>query len=200
MNCSNCPYNNNGGSGSGADRPIIRHPHGNYLSLQIPMTIIDKRINDGVDTTTERVYPIGNVIVKLTRGKHEYPIVPDSVSVNNIFISDRGTLPIGTYDMAITFKGINGMPYEYKLRTMLNIVDSVADGVSYETDEFNTQAQYPVIKTRGTTIVIGDADVIVTEGSGFAGDSNPNDGFADINATYGDGKVTIGENDVTLTI
>lgn len=196
MNCINCPYNN---AGSGTDRPIMAFPYGNNWTLMFPLTSVSVNVTNGVVSKSDRTFPIFDVKVVLVRGKHEYDY-PPTISTNVITIRDDGQLPIGTYDIVISYRGTDGQQYRLKQRTMLRIFDAAKDGGEYENDEVDIITHYPTIRGRISAIDVTDSEVFITEGRGYSGDNTPNDGNADISAEYGSNQMTINEDEVIITI
>jgi hypothetical protein len=174
-------------------------PQGNPITLLIPMSSVAASCTNGVESRAERSFPIYDVRVFLVRGKHEYEFTPE-VSVNVITIRERGQLPVGTYEIKITYRGTDQQPYTYRQRTLLQIVNFAKDGGQYENDEVDVIANYPVIKGRISAIDVTDSDVSISEGRGYTGDNTPNDGYADVSAAYGDNKLNITDDEVIITI
>jgi len=171
------------------------------LELSIPITMLWKAVFDGKEEAVEYdnvLSSLEEVKVEFTCGKKVYNL-DMSISGNMIILVDNGTLPVGTYDITIKFKD-QGVVARYKQKTILIIVDETARGGYYDTDEFNVMSVYPIIKGRTTAIIVGDDDVIINERGGFQGDETPNDDYADIAASYGDGSIEVSENNVTLHI
>ena len=198
--CKQCPYNNGGGSGQEISRPIIAHPQGNFLQLMIPLDFRWHMVNDGVEEigTQGTITADMNVEVILTRGKKEYRYKPEVIN-NQIIITDKGNLPLGTYDIIILIDD-DGNGFRYKMDCVLRLFDAVAQGVNYENDEINVFGIYPIIEGKITAISISDEDVTLSENGKFQGDDTPNDNYADITAIYGDSSIEVGEDDVTITI
>ncbi len=198
MNCKNCPYNN--GAVGKLNRPVITHPHGNYLQLMIPLEFCWHIVSDGVEQKNLQGTITNEMAVEvvLSRGKKEYSYKPEVVN-NQVIIIDRGTLPIGTYDIAILIYD-NGNRMRYKQRALLQVVDSVAQGVQYDNNEVNVFGIYPIVEGKITAISIGSDDVTLSENGKFQGDDTPEDNFADITAIYGDSSIEVSDDEVTLTI
>lgn len=198
MNCNNCPYNNHG-SGSGSVEDMLTHPYGNPFTIALPMTSVVVTVNSGNEEKSERNFPIFDVVVALAKGKRRYEYVP-RVSINAITFDDKGVLPIGTYDIEITYRGTDGKHYRYKQEDFIRILDSAKAGGKYVSDGCDVIAYYPKIKGNISAIDITDNDITINEGRGFTGDNTPNDGYADMSAEYGSSSIEVGENDVTITI
>lgn len=196
MICSECPYNNNS---TQQEQNIIRHPQGNVLELTIPLTKITARTVNGVTTTRENEFPFYDVVVSFIRGNKTYDYKP-KMSVNIATITDYGTLPLGTYSIEIRGRGIDGIVTRYKQNTVLVIVDATKDGCVYNTDEFDVKAHYTMVKGRTSAILVGDTNVDISEGGTYQGDANPNDGYADMTAAYGNCSMRVTETEVQLTI
>lgn len=198
--CKQCPYNNGGGNGQAISRPIIAHPQGNFLQLMIPLDFRWHMVNDGVEEIGSQgtITADMNVEVILTRGKKEYRYKPEVIN-NQIIITDKGKLPLGTYDIIILIDD-DGNGFRYKMDCVLQLFDAVSQGVQYDNNEINVFGIYPIIEGKITAISISDEDVTLSENGKFQGDDTPNDNYADITAIYGDSSIEVGENDVTLTI
>ena len=196
MNCNQCPYNNNGGNNA---EDMLTHPFGNPFTITFPMTSVVVMVNNGNEVQEDRNFPIYDVVVALLRGKRRYEYVP-RISTNAITFNDRGVLPVGTYDIEITYRGTDSMHYRYKQEDFIRILDSAKAGGTYTSDGCDIIAYYPKIKGNISAIDITDNEVTINEGRGFTGDNTPNDGYADMSAEYGTSSIEVGENDVTITI
>lgn len=201
MNCNNCPYNN---GASGKIRPAITHPQGNLLILSFPLTTHAVSVVDGVENIEEEEIDltqnlVGKPVVELSRGKKVLRYECD-IFQNKVQFMDYGKLPIGTYDITLVFDYGDDQQMRYKKRTMLRIVDNTDDGGSYENDEFNIIAIYPVIKGRSIAISIADGEVRISENGKFKGDDKPNNGRADITAQQGEGYLIIEDGKAKLHI
>ena len=194
MDCSNCPHNNT------TKRPVIRHTQGNVLQLSIPLTMRWHIVTDGVEQIVENgtISHDMDIRVVLSKGNKEYTYVPELYN-NQVSIIDYGTLPIGTYSIAIEIND-DGNRLRYKKRTLLQIVDSTEDGQQYENNEMNVLAFYPVVEGVTTAIIVGDDDVVISENGKYKGDDTPNDDNADITAQYGDNSIEVCEHEVIINI
>lgn len=200
MFCKNCP---NATNGDKLGRPVITHPQGNYLQVQIKLKQRTIGVVDG-STVTEDVDPqdvglVRNPIVILSRGKKEYKYKGE-MNGNLVVFEDRGKLPVGTYDITIVFEYGVETPARYKQRTLLQIIDETTDGGQYENDEMNILASYPVLNGVTTAINVGEDNVTISENGKYKGDETPNDDNADISAAYGDESMIVGDDEVTLTL
>lgn len=195
MNCSNCPYNNGGST----NKAIITHPYGNQFGISIPMTSVIATVSNGNEVREGRNFPINSVKLALVRGKHEY-VYDVRIATNLISFNDVGVLPVGTYDLVISYRGTDSKNYRYRQEDFLRIVDGAADGGEYGNGECDVIAYYPKVNGNISAIDITDTDVVINEGRGFTGDNTPNDGYADMSAEYGTSSIKVGENDVTITI
>lgn len=201
MNCNQCPYTNHGsGNGNELPRPSIIHPQGNYIQLSIPITMRVEAVTDGDNEVMEmdQISDSAQVRIELVKGKKAYSYTP-IMEGNRAVISDKGKLPVGTYDIVVLLYE-DGVSARYKKRTLLQVVDTAETGGQYVNDEINVIAMYPIIKGKTTAIIVGDDSVTISEAGKFQGDDTPGDNYADIKATYGDGSVSVGDNDVTITI
>lgn len=197
MNCNQCPYNNNGGNTAGG---MLEHPFGNAFTITLPITSVTVTVSNGGESTLDRNFPIRDVKVALVRGKRRYEYEP-RVSTNVITFDDKGVLPIGTYDLVITYIGTDVKHYEFRQEKFIRIFEyAKGTGGSYNNGSCDVMAFYPKIKGNISAIEITDNDVTISEGRGFTGDNTPNDGYADISAEYGSSSIEVGENDVTITI
>jgi hypothetical protein len=161
----------------------------------IPLELCWHIVSDGVEQKVSQgtVTNEMSVEVVLSRGKKEYSYKP-YVMNNQVIITDRGTLPIGTYDIAILIYD-NGNRMRYKQRALLQVVDSVAQGVQYNNNEVNVLGVYPIVEGKITAISIGTDDVTLSENGKFQGDDTPEDNFADITAIYGDSSIEVSDNE-----
>ena len=194
MDCTNCPYKKQGDA-----EPLITHPQGNLITIAIPMTSIMAAVTNGRESKTEWNFPIYNVRVALTRGKKQVKYTP-RVSVNAVTFTDNGELPVGTYDIIITYTGTDAQPYTWRRDSLLRIIETMPSGGKYTNDEMDVIARYPIVNSKISAIDVTDNEVTINEGRGFTGDTTPNDSYADMSAEYGDSTINVGENEVTITI
>lgn len=192
-NCNNCQ---NGASGN---EPFLCHPQGNLISITLPMSSVYTSVINGSKESTDRNFPIYDVVVTLKRGKHEYEFKP-TISTNNITFFDRGTLPLGTYDLIIKYRGTDSMPYKYVQDNFLQIVAAVDSDAGYDNDKCDVIAYYPKVKGQISAIEVTDTEVSIHEGRGFEGDNTPLDNYADMGANYGSANVEINDNEIILNI
>jgi hypothetical protein len=201
MNCKQCPYiSHESGGENKLDRPMIIHPQGNFLQIEIPISIKWTSVIDSVETTIEQgtVTSSLQVSVELIKGKTVISYTPNIVN-NMVSFIDRGKLPIGTYDIVIIIvDGENQI--RYKQNTILRVVDAIGSGPQYGNNEFNVFAVYPMVEGKTTAISISPEDVTISEAGKFKGDDTPSDNYADISAIYGDSSIEVGEDDVTITL
>lgn len=194
-----CPCNTSQQSSKVA---VLRHVKGNVIEMLIPLTRVYDVVTNGVLKQSETGFPIHDVVVNFIKiGSGEvFGFKPSIQNVNVARIVDKGTLPLGTYSIEVSFVGIDNNPYRYKQNTILKIVDTTEDGCSYETDEFDVKAYYAVIKGRSSGITITDDAVIIQEGAGYKGDDTPNDNYADIIAEYGTSSLQITSDEVIIKL
>lgn len=196
MNCNQCPYMN---GGKGGVKALITQVQGNNFSLMIPMTSVLVNNTNGKEQRDDRSFPIFDVQVWLVRNIKKYEC-QFTVSTNVIIVREPGQLPVGTYDIVITYRGTDGQKYRYKQLALLEIIDAAVDGGEYENSEVDVITHYPTIRGRVSAINISDTEVSITEGQGYTGDTTPNDNFADMSAEYGDNVIVITEDEVIITI
>jgi len=201
MNCKNCPYINS--SANKLKKPIITHPQGNYLQVQIKLKqrfvgVVDgNEFYEDVDLSNYSItQPIS---VTLVRGKKEYHF-DGTLNGNRIVFTDEGNLPLGTYDLVIDMNVGNKSKSHFNHQSFLQIIRETSAGGQYENDEMNIIASYPVLDGVTTAITVGEDNVTISENGKFKGDDTPSDDNADITATYGDSSIEVGEDDVTITI
>lgn len=194
MNCMNCICNNNNGK-----QGVIVHPVGNFLNLRIPLRFRAHTVINGEEEKHDEdsLKNIGDVSVELRRGKHVYHFAAD-IQDGYISFIDEGTLPVGTYDIAMSFKSID-FDALYKQRGILRIVDSTADGGHYKNGSgIDLTGVYPVLKGNIVAISVGDTSITINEAGKYTGDDTPDDDKADISAEYGDKSIEIGDETVTI--
>jgi len=138
-------------------------------------------------------------IVELSRGKKTIKRKCE-IFQNRISFIDNGELPVGTYDITVLLNWEDGGKMRYKKRTLLQIVDTTAEGGQYDNDEFNVVAIYPIVEGETTAIIVGNDDVTISENGKFQGDDTPNDEYADVSSTYGQSNIEIEDDYVTLNI
>ena len=206
MNCrDNCPYRDNLGRSSDGFQ-IIRHLKGNYLELNFPIKRIAATTIDGITEKTESSVYIIKALVTLIRGErtYEYPFDIEHgnmvMHMESLVIKDAGDLPLGLYDVDIQFTGSDGRQYRWKRQSVLCIVDTFEEGEGYESDDVGIVAYYPTIEGGESAITETEENVTLNEAGRYQGDENPYDDYADIVATYGDNRISVGANDVTLNI
>lgn len=200
MYCKNCPNANNGDK---LGRPIITHPQGNYLQVQIKLMQRFIGVVDGTmfseDNDLSQYGVKQPVSVKLVRGKKAYKY--DGVlNGNRIVFEDNGDLPLGTYDLVIDLDFANESKAHYNRHAFLQIIHETATGGRYENNDANILASYPVLDGVTTAITVGDDSVTISENGKYKGDETPNDDNADISAAYGDESMVVGDDEVTLTL
>ena len=202
MNCKNCPYINGNGSNK-IRKPIITHPQGNYLQMQIKLKQRFIGVVDGnefyEDNDLSQYCITQPISVTLVRGKKEYHF-DGTLNGNSIVFADEGNLPLGTYDLVIDMKVGNKSKSHFNHQSFLQIIQETSAGGRYENDDANILASYPVIDGVTTAINVGEDNVTISENGKYKGDETPNDDNADISAAYGDESMVVGEDEVTLTL
>lgn len=189
--------NNDGNSKS---QPVIRHPHGNKITLRIRLTEKQVTVTDGVvDTIDEECIPHGAVTVRFSMGKRAIDRVA-TVQGDTIIVTDNGSIPPGTYSIEILFEDSAGQPMRYKKKTVLHVADDTEGGGQYENDEMNVQATYPVVNGVTPAITVGDVDVIISENGKYKGDDTPDDNYADVTAQYGESSIEVGDDEVIINL
>lgn len=200
MNCKICPYAN---SANKLRRPVITHPQGNYLQMQIRLKQRFIGVVDGTEIQEDNdlaQYGIQQPVnVRLVRGKREYRFDGD-INGNRIVFTDGGSLPLGTYDLVIDMVTSNGEKMHYYHSSFVQIIQETSAGGRYENDDANIIAGYPVIDAVTTAITVGDGNVTISENGKYKGDETPNDDNADISAAYGDESMIVGDDEVILTL
>lgn len=194
-----CLCNCNNGSGSGSDN-VIRHPQGNVLIINIPLTRRAVYTINGTTTASEVEFPFHDVVVSFIKNMKRYDYPARMSSTNVATIIDYGKLPVGTYSIEVTGSGTDGLDYRFKKNTVLMIVDSTEEGGVYETDEFNVTAFYPVVNGKTSAIIINDNDIVIEANGTYKGDDTPNDNFIDITAAFGDKNIEITDDEIIINI
>lgn len=116
---------------------------GNVLRVAIPLTLhVVSVVNGVVDERDEEFYPNTNHPVKviLIKGGDKYPYTA-SVSGNVVSFEDKGTLPIGEYQVDVLCRDGADNPYRYMARGAVEIVDATIDaglipGVEFDAEVF----------------------------------------------------------------
>jgi len=140
MNC-NC----NNINGSSTDNTQIRVVYGNVLRLAIPLTVRTVEIVDGeieftdTDFIPSSDYPVNVVLSKVATKIHFEATMQDG---NVAYFEDKGTIPVGKYDITVTCKDDDGNPYRFNQRTVIEIVNSTIDAGIEQPIEYEVNTWY----------------------------------------------------------
>lgn len=170
MEC-NCKNNCDGSS---QDVPRIKHVQGNVLRLAIPLTLrtIEQDGGEMVSSDTDFI-PSSEVPVRVvfSKGAVNVPIDATMKNGNIAYVEDKGTIPVGTYNITITCSDDSGNPYRFKQNTVLQVVDATAEAgittpIEYEVRTWYLEsAIYLALEGKGI-------EDIITESSDEAGGFN----------------------------
>ena len=145
----------------------ITHPQGNVLTLEIPLTRRKVVTVNGKPTETDTdFFPAGKVTVLLTHNFHSYKYEA-TVDGNVISITDEGELPVGEYVITVLCKDSENKPFRRRHPQALAIVDNTADGGTYESAEYDSDAEFLDVVNRVSAIILTDDDVIIKAGGFF---------------------------------
>lgn len=145
----------------------IIHPQGNVLKLEIPLTRRKVVTVNGKPTETDTdFFPEGKVTVLLTHNFHSYKYEAD-VDGNVISFTDGGELPVGEYSITVLCKDSENKPFRRRHPQALAIVDNTADGGTYESAEYDSDAEFLDVVNRVSAIILTDDDVIIQAGGLF---------------------------------
>lgn len=147
MDC-NCININANGEGQ---LPEIRHVYGNVLRLGIPLTLRTIEMVNGKPKATDSDFiPSSNYPVNVIFSKAAVQITQISIEAtmrddNVACIEDRGTIPVGTYDITVACNDDSGNPYRFKQLASLKVVDTTAEagiekGIEYEVETWYLRA------------------------------------------------------------
>ena len=178
----------------------MRHPCGNVLKLILPLGEQTVSVVEGRESRVRSQMMPGAgcpVMVELTSGVIRKRYVA-SVEGGAAVIEDNGTLPVGVYQIKVSYRDQNGHPMSFTKQTVLEVVESTEDGGIYDTDEFGVMARYPVVMTQSAGVVITDDEVQLHEGIGFRGEVTEDE--VRLYAEYGDSRIEITEGEVQIII
>lgn len=122
----------------------IRHVLGNVLRLAIPLTLRslakdgDTIVATDTDFVPSLAYPV-NVV--FSRGNKALPIHA-TMDGNVAVMEDMGTIPVGTYDITVECRDDAGLPYRFKQRTVLQVVEYTADAGIDQEIEYEAKTWY----------------------------------------------------------
>ena len=108
----------------------IRIVHGNLLRLAIRLTRRTlEKVGDEIEATDEDFIPSSDypVSVELSKGKEKLTFNATMREGSLACIEDKGTIPEGTYSVAVRCKDEHGNPYRFKQRTVVRVYDVTAD-------------------------------------------------------------------------
>ncbi len=178
----------------------IIHPQGNVLKLEIPLTRRKVVTVNGKPTETDTdFFPAGKVTVLLTHNFHSYKYEA-TVDGNVISITDEGELPVGEYVITVLCKDSENKPFRRRNPQALAIVDNTADGGTYESAEYDSDAEFLDVVNRVSAIVITDEAVFLEVGGGVGADEDPDDDEVTAYTDYGEGYIEVKEDEVSLYI
>ncbi len=108
----------------------IRIVQGNLLRLAIRLTRRTlEKVDDEIEATDEDFIPSSNypVTVELSKGREKLTFNATMREGSLACIEDKGTIPEGTYCVAVRCKDDYGNPYRFKQRTVVRVYDVTAD-------------------------------------------------------------------------
>ena len=146
MNCDNCRCGNSGGNTSRR----IGIVHGNAFTLGIPLRRLEVTVASGIrsDDESELTPSITNMRVIFGKGavRREYP----AELVNGyVVVEDKGTLPIGTYDITVLATDVNGDPLRYKENFVMKVVDTTAEADFSGIEQYDGYFKFPMLAFGG---------------------------------------------------
>lgn len=117
--------------------PKIVHVQGNVLRLAIPLTLrtielvdveVDGEIQQQTKATDSPFTPSSDypVMVVLSKGAVKVSFKAQMRDGNIAYTEDKGTIPVGTYDITVTCNDNHGNPYRFKQSTVLQVFDTTA--------------------------------------------------------------------------
>lgn len=178
----------------------IFHVQGNDLKLAMPLTRRTVVTVNGKPTEIDTdFFPSGEVTVFLTRNFHSYKYEAE-VAGNVITVNDDGKLPVGTYAITVYCKDGEGHRMRLRHPEALEVVDNTADGGTYRSGEYDSEAHYLTVNNRVSAIVITDEAVFLEVGGGVGADDDPDDDEYTAYSDYGEGHIEVKEDEVSLYI
>jgi len=178
-------------------KTIILHIQGNEITIGFPIQEITSVLNDGSRTTTAEENDLADVWVVLRRGLlvRQYRA---TVIDNLVYITDKGHLPCGEYDIEVYYDSIDEHHMKFVEEKMLCVVRTTAEGQKYQSSDYDVVAYYPVIRGRASAVVIGDGYVRIYAGRGLKADIGDNS--VNLRAGYGNSTIKIENNSVNIHI
>lgn len=175
----------------------ILHIQGNPITLGFPVDEVNASLVDGNVTKDQFTEPFNDVWVVFRRGLlvRQYRV---KASHNYVFVTDKGHLPCGTYDIEVYYDDVDGLHMRLKYPAILTIVDNTEDGQVYESTDFDVDAYYPIINGREPAVIISNGAVSLFAGRGLKADID-NDSV-NLRAGYGDSQVVTDEDNVNINI
>lgn len=175
----------------------ILHIQGNEITIGFPLITISANLVDGSLTKSELEDAVGHAWVVLRRGilVRQYHVM---ASHNYVFITDKGHLPCGEYDIEVYYEDPDGIHMRFKYDNLLAVVDSTEQGQVYEGSDFDVIAYYPVINGRASAVVIGDGQVSLFAGRGLNADIG--ESSVNLRAGHGNSTIEIENNEVKINI
>ena len=175
----------------------ILHIQGNEITIGFPLVTINATLIDGGLTKDEFEDAVGHAWVVLRRGLlvRQYHV---QASHNYVFMTDKGHLPCGEYDIEVYYDDLDGIHMRYKQDKVLVVVDSTEQGQHYESSDYDVIAYYPVINGRASAVVIGNGMVSLFAGRGLNADIG--DGSVNLRAGHGNSTIEIENNEVNINI
>ena len=121
--------------------PKIKHVQGNVLRLAIPLTLRTVEKENGEITATDSPFIPSDaqpVMVEFSKAARRYAISAE-MQGNVAYIEEKGKMPVGVYDIAVSCFDGDGNPYRFKQATTLQIVDLTAEAGIEPSIEYNTE-------------------------------------------------------------
>ena len=178
-------------------KTIILHIQGNEITIGFPIQEITCVLTDGSRSTTAEDNGLADVWVVLRRGllvKQYRATVIDNI----IYITDKGHLLCGEYDIEVYYDSIDEHHMKFVEEKMLCVVRTTADGQKYQSSDYDVVAYYPVIQGRASAVIIGDGHVRLHAGRGLLADIG--EGSVNLRSGYGNSEIEVTDNSVNIHI
>lgn len=125
--------------------PKLKHVFGNMLRIAVPLVMRQVEVIDGVISTTDYdFHPSADypVTMEFMRGTTLYKFKAEVRDGTIAYVEESGTLPVGLYSIAVVCRDDHGVPYRFKERAALAVVDCTADAGIEDGVEFEVETQY----------------------------------------------------------
>ena len=124
--------------------PKIKHVQGNVLRLAIPLTLRTVKKENGEITATDSPFIPSDaqpVMVEFSKAARRYAISAE-MQGNVAYIEEKGKMPVGVYDIAVSCFDGDGNPYRFKQATTLQIVDTTKEAGIEHPIEYEVKTWY----------------------------------------------------------